>query len=168
MKFKLIGVLAMLAVVAGCSHKPETTGTETGATTSTQSGVTSTSVTPGSQADLAQNVGDRVWFDTDKSDLNQEARQTLDRQAAWLKRYPNVRFLVEGHCDERGTREYNMALGARRAAAVRSYLIALGIDAGRLQTVSYGAERPAVLGTGPEVWQQNRRAVSTVQGGPAS
>ena len=100
-----------------------------------------------------------MWFDTDKSDLNQEARQTLDRQAAWLKRYPNVRFLVEGHCDERGTREYNMALGARRAAAVRSYLIALGIDAGRLQTVSYGAERPAVLGTGPEVWQQNRRAV---------
>jgi peptidoglycan-associated lipoprotein len=113
---------------------------------------------------LVQNVGDRVFFDLNKSDLSAEARQTLDRQAAWLKRYPSVRVTVEGHADERGTREYNMALGARRANAARAYLVALGVGGDRIQTVSYGAERPAVLGTGEAVWAQNRRAVTVVAG----
>ena len=123
---------------------------------------TTSSVIPGSEQDLAQNVGDRVFFELDHSDLSQEARQTLDRQAAWLKRFPSVSVTLEGHCDERGTREYNMALGARRANAARAYLVALGIPTARIQTVSYGAERPAVLGTGESVWSQNRRAVTVV------
>jgi peptidoglycan-associated lipoprotein len=162
MYLRLISALAMVALVAGCSSKSETSGTDT---TGTTAGVTSTSSTvqPGSEADLAQNVGDRVFFELDKSELSQEARQTLDRQAAWLKRFPSVHVGIEGHCDERGTREYNMALGARRANTAKAYLVALGIDSGRLSTVSYGAERPAVLGTGEAVWSQNRRAVTVVQ-----
>ena len=162
MYLRLISALAVVALVAGCSSKSETSGTEAGGATS---GVTSATgaAAPGSEADLAQNVGDRVFFELDKSELSQEARQTLDRQAAWLKRYPTVHLMVEGHCDERGTREYNMALGARRANTARAYLVALGIDSSRLGTVSYGAERPAVLGTGETVWSQNRRAVSVVQ-----
>jgi peptidoglycan-associated lipoprotein len=159
---KLIGVFAALALLAGCSHKPETTGGETGGSTAIESNGGGMA-TPGSEADLQQNVGDRVFFALDKSELSQEARATLNRQAAWLKKYPSVRVTIEGHCDERGTREYNMALGARRANVVRVFLVALGIDGGRLSTVSYGAERPAVLGTGESVWSQNRRAVTVVQ-----
>jgi peptidoglycan-associated lipoprotein len=162
MIYKLLGVFAAVALLAGCSHKSETATTGETATGGIQSGQTG-AAQPGSQADLAQNVGDRVFFDTDHSDLSQEARQTLDRQAAWLKRYPTVHVAIEGHCDERGTREYNMALGARRANSVKAYIVALGIESGRLQTVSYGAERPAVLGTGEAVWAQNRRAVTVVQ-----
>ena len=163
MNLKWIGLFAVLALVAGCSSKSETSGTEQGATTGGSGISSSSTAAPGTEADLAQNVGDRVFFELDKSDLSQEARQTLDRQAAWLKRYGTVHVVIEGHCDERGTREYNMALGARRANTVKSYLAALGIDPGRLGTVSYGAERPAVLGTGESVWSQNRRGVTVVQ-----
>jgi len=145
--------------MAGCASKPQT-GPQTEGPMTTES--TTSSVIPGSEQDLAQNVGDRVFFELDHSDLSQEARQTLDRQAAWLKRFPAVSVTLEGHCDERGTREYNMALGARRANAARAYLVALGIQTARIQTVSYGAERPAVLGTGESVWSQNRRAVTVV------
>jgi len=156
---KLVGVLAMTLLVAGCSSKK---GPETTADTSGMSSESTGAAIPGSEADLQQNVGDRVFFELDHSDLSQEARATLDRQAAWLKKYASVRVTLEGHCDERGTREYNMALGARRANAARAYLVALGIPSGRIQTVSYGAERPAVLGTGETVWSQNRRAVTVV------
>ncbi|HEX4505157.1 MAG TPA: peptidoglycan-associated lipoprotein Pal [Alphaproteobacteria bacterium] len=157
---KIAGALAVTLLVAGCSSKPQTAAqTDTSGIDSSQTGG---SAIPGSEEDLKQNVGDRVFFELDHSDLSQEARQTLDRQAAWLKRYPAVRVTLEGHCDERGTREYNMALGARRANAARSYLVALGIQSVRIQTVSYGAERPAVLGTGEAVWSQNRRAVTVV------
>jgi peptidoglycan-associated lipoprotein len=160
MNMKLASALAVTLLVAGCSSKPQTgPQTDVGTTDSTQMGG---SVIPGSEQDLAQNVGDRVFFELDRSELSQEARQTLDRQAAWLKRFPAVRVTLEGHCDERGTREYNMALGARRANAARAYLVALGIQTARIQTVSYGAERPAVLGTGEAVWSQNRRAVTVV------
>jgi peptidoglycan-associated lipoprotein len=167
MPIKIVGVFAAALLLSAC-HKPETGPQTDGAM---NGGVESGSVgsaTPGSEQDLAQNVGDRVFFELNKSDLSQEARQTLDRQAAWLKRYPGVRVTIEGHADERGTREYNMALGARRANATRAYLVALGIGGDRLQTVSYGAERPAVLGTGESVWAQNRRAVTVVSGGPTS
>jgi peptidoglycan-associated lipoprotein len=160
---KVIAVFAAAALLAGC-HKSETTtaGSETeGANGGISSGQLG-QATPGSEQDLQQNVGDRVFFALDKSDLDGEARQTLGRQAAWLKRYPSVRVTIEGHCDERGTREYNMALGARRANAARAYLVALGIDGSRMQTVSYGAERPAELGTGEAVWSKNRRAVTVV------
>lgn len=162
--FKLIAVFAAAALLAGC-HKSETTGgseTDSGAGAGGISSGTLGQATPGSEADLQQNVGDRIFFALDRTDLTPEARQTLDRQAAWLKKYPSVNVTIEGHCDERGTREYNMALGARRANAARSYLVALGISSGRIQTVSYGAERPAVLGTGESVWSQNRRAVTVV------
>jgi peptidoglycan-associated lipoprotein len=160
MNMKIAGALAVTLLVAGCSSKPQTTGAQTDTGMSTTQG--DIGAAPGSEQDLAQNVGDRVFFELDHSDLSQEARQTLDRQAAWLKRYPAVRVTLEGHCDERGTREYNMALGARRANAARAYLVALGIQTARIQTVSYGAERPAVLGTGESVWSQNRRAVTVV------
>lgn len=117
---------------------------------------------PGSQQDLAINIGDRVFFGYDRYDLTPDARRALELQAEWLKRYPNVTVTVEGHCDERGTREYNLALGERRASAVRSYLVALGIEPHRVQTISYGKERPAVVGSGAESWAQNRRGVTVV------
>ncbi len=121
------------------------------------------SVVPGSQEDLATNVGDRVFFAYDSHDLAPEARDTLNRQVEWLNRYPNLHITIEGHADERGTREYNIALGDRRAAAVKNYLVSMGIPASRLDTISYGKERPAVVGSDAASWAQNRRAVTTVQ-----
>ena len=107
-------------------------------------------------------VGDRVFFDFDRSDLKSDAQDTLQKLAAWMTTYPNVTISLEGHCDERGTRDYNLALGERRATAARDYLIALGVNAGRLTTISYGKERPAVLGSNEEAWAQNRRDVFVV------
>ncbi len=161
MNMKIVGALAVTLAIAGCSSKSQT-GAQTDGMSSTDGSSTSSSIIPGSEQDLAQNVGDRVFFELNNSELSQEARQTLDRQAAWLKKYSSITVTLEGHCDERGTREYNMALGARRANSARAYLVALGIPAARIQTVSYGAERPAVLGTGETVWSQNRRAVTVV------
>ncbi|HZS84721.1 MAG TPA: peptidoglycan-associated lipoprotein Pal [Stellaceae bacterium] len=117
---------------------------------------------PGTQADLKQNVGDRVFFDTDQSTINAEGRKTLQRQAEWLKRYRNLTVTIEGHCDERGTREYNLALGERRAEAAKQLLVAFGVDPGRITTTSYGKERPAVVGSNEAAWAQNRRAVTVV------
>ncbi|MBX2834830.1 MAG: peptidoglycan-associated lipoprotein Pal [Micavibrio sp.] len=117
---------------------------------------------PGTQADLVVNVGDRVFFGYDSYDISSEARSTLDRQANWLKQYSNVSITLEGHADERGTREYNLALGERRANAVRNYLVASGVDASRINVVSYGKERPAVPGANDTAWAQNRRGVSVV------
>lgn len=118
---------------------------------------------PGSQQDLAQTAGDRVFFDTDKSDPKPEGRLTIQRQAEWLKRFPNVLVSIEGHADERGTREYNLALGERRAESVKNQLTALGISANRVSTISYGKERPAVVGSVEASWAQNRRAVTVVE-----
>jgi len=117
---------------------------------------------PGTQEDMVVNVGDRVFFNFDQSNLTQEARATLDRQASWLRKYPSVAVTIEGHCDERGTREYNLALGERRAMAVKNYLVATGVSEDRLTTVSYGKERPAVLGSNEAAWAQNRRSVTIV------
>jgi peptidoglycan-associated lipoprotein len=117
---------------------------------------------PGTQEDLAVSVGDRVFFDYDSVVLNAEATRVLDGQAAWLQQYPDVVITIEGHADERGTREYNLALGDRRANAVRNYLMALGIDQERILTISYGEERPADPGHHDTAWAQNRRAVTTV------
>ncbi len=119
-------------------------------------------VVPGSQQDLVVNVGDRVFFALDQADLTSEARSTLDRQAAWLKQYTNVSITIEGHADERGTREYNLALGERRANSVKSYLMSQGVDGSRIQTISYGKERPAVTESNPSGWAQNRRGVTVV------
>ena len=117
---------------------------------------------PGSQQDLAATAGDRVFFAFDRADITPEAQQILQRQADWLRRYPNVTVTIEGHSDERGTREYNLALGERRAQAVKNVLVALGIPASRISTISYGKERPAVVGFDEESYAQNRRAVTMV------
>jgi peptidoglycan-associated lipoprotein len=117
---------------------------------------------PGSQQDFVVNVGDRVFFETDSSDLTIQARGTLDRQAQWLSRYNRYAFTVEGHADERGTREYNFALGARRAETVRSYLASRGIEPSRMRTISYGKERPVAVCDDISCWSQNRRAVTVL------
>jgi peptidoglycan-associated lipoprotein len=117
---------------------------------------------PGSQQDFVVNVGDRVFFETDSSDLTPQSRQTLDKQAQWLNNYAQYTFTVEGHADERGTREYNIALGARRAQTVRDYLISRGIAANRMHTISYGKERPVALCDDISCWSQNRRAVTVL------
>lgn len=119
-------------------------------------------VTPGTQQDLVVNVGDRVFFGYDQSDISAEGKATLDRQATWLKQYPNVSVTIEGHADERGTREYNLALGERRANSTKSYLLSQGVAASRIQTISYGKERPAVTDASPSGWAQNRRTVTVV------
>ncbi|HKJ74926.1 MAG TPA: peptidoglycan-associated lipoprotein Pal [Alphaproteobacteria bacterium] len=117
---------------------------------------------PGSTQDFKVSAGNTVYFGFDKYDLTGDAQATLRRQAQWLKTYGNVTVTVEGHCDERGTREYNLALGERRANAVKNYLVALGVSASRIQTISYGKERPAVLGSNEAAWAKNRRAVTVI------
>jgi peptidoglycan-associated lipoprotein len=160
MNLRPLSLIAGLLLLAACSQTPATNGAANGngaGNTTTQS-----SIVPGSKEDFTQNVGDRVFFDTDKSSIKAEGQQTLQRQAEWLKRYPNVTITVEGHCDDRGTREYNLALGDRRAHAVQRALVALGVQANRVKTISYGKERPAVLGDNEASWAQNRRGVTVI------
>ena len=118
---------------------------------------------PGSQQEFIVTVGDRVFFETDSSSLTSEAMATLDKQAAWLNQYPNYRILIEGHADERGTREYNIALGARRGSVVVNYLVSRGVNAQRITTQSFGKERPVAICNDISCWSQNRRAVTVVQ-----
>ncbi len=117
---------------------------------------------PGSQQDFVVNVGDRVFFDSDSTELTMQSRATLDKQAQWLTTYNRYAFTVEGHADERGTREYNIALGARRAQAVRDYLASHGIEPSRMRTISYGKERPVAVCDDISCWSQNRRAVTVI------
>ena len=117
---------------------------------------------PGSQQDFVVNVGDRVFFETDSTELTPQARTTLDKQAQWLNNYGQYAFTVEGHADERGTREYNIALGARRAQTVREYLISRGVSGQRMRTISYGKERPVALCNDISCWSQNRRSVTVL------
>ncbi len=154
MKFKALPALAALALLAACESAPQTSGAETGAGAGPR---------PGSQEDLAANAGDRVFFDFDKSLIRADGRATLDRQAPWFAKNPEVRATIEGHTDERGTREYNLALGQRRANAARDYLVARGVSSARLSTISYGKDRPIALGSNEEAWAQNRTAITTVQ-----
>ena len=173
MRLKFLTVALAAVLLAACGSDPErgaaTTGSGTAATTgttgTTQPTVSSQSVagpSAGSQEDLLVNVGDRVFFGYDRSDLSPQAQQTIETLAAWLTQYPQVTISVEGHADERGTRDYNLALGERRASSVRDYLVALGTDPNRLTTISYGKERPAVLGSNEDAWAQNRRGVFVV------
>ena len=122
---------------------------------------------PGTQQDFTVNVGDRIFFDTDSSVVRADAQQILARQAQWLNQYPSYAITIEGHADERGTREYNLALGARRAAAARDYLMSRGVAGNRLRTISYGKERPVAVCDDISCWSQNRRAV-TLLGGAGS
>ena len=158
---KLMCLMAALVLVSACDTTGSNDG-DGGANGSGGRGGKAGAAREGTQEDLVVNVGDRVFFNLDKSDLSSEAQATLDRQATWLKKYPNTKVTIEGHCDERGTREYNVALGERRATAAKNYLVAAGIAAARISTVSYGKERPAVVGSNDSAWAQNRRAVTVV------
>ncbi len=120
---------------------------------------------PGSEQDFATNVGDRIYFVVDQADLTPEAEEVLSKQAGWLRQYPGVTIQMEGHSDERGTREYNIALSARRATAAREFLIANGVEASRISSIAYGKERPAALCDQEQCWSQNRRAVTVITGG---
>ncbi len=142
-------VMAALAI-AGCAKNADQAAGMAGA------------ATPGSQQDFVVNVGDRVFFETDSSELTDQARATLDKQAQWLNNYNRYAFTVEGHADERGTREYNIALGARRAETVRQYMVSRGISAQRMRTISYGKERPVAICNDISCWSQNRRAVTVL------
>ncbi len=156
---RLTGVVGALLLLAACSSsQPENAG---GPASMGAMGP-GAGYAPGSQQDLAATAGDRVFFMFDRSDISPEGQQILQRQADWLRRYPNVGVTIEGHCDERGTREYNLALGERRAAAAKKYLVSMGVKAGRISTISYGKERPAVIGSNEAAWAQNRRAVTVV------
>ena len=170
-KGRILAAVAVSALlVAGCSKKddvstlpPAAEGTDYGNTPDPNAGAGQ--IIPGSQEDFLQNVGmggDRVFFDTDRYNIDAQDQVTLQTQARWLAQYPNARATVEGHSDERGTREYNLALGERRANAAKNYLISLGVSAGRIQTVSYGKERPHALGSDESAWAQNRRAVTVI------
>ncbi|PLW75216.1 peptidoglycan-associated lipoprotein Pal [Cohaesibacter celericrescens] len=143
--------VALLTALAACSSTPDKL---------TNSSLSSAA--PGSAQDFVVNVGDRVFFDTDSSDVNVTSQATLDKQAVWLQQYANYRVAIEGHADERGTREYNIALGARRANAVRNYLVSKGISANRMSTRSFGKERPVAVCNDISCWSQNRRAVTAL------
>jgi peptidoglycan-associated lipoprotein len=150
---RLVAVLAAALAISACASKP---GDDAQANAAGQA-------TPGSQQDFVVNVGDRVFFETDSSELTPQSRATLDKQSQWLNTYSQYgQFTVEGHADERGTREYNIALGARRAQTVRDYLIAHGVAANRMRTISYGKERPVALCDDISCWSQNRRAVTVL------
>ena len=152
--FKLAVVLCAGLAAAACAKNPEELG-----------GAGSGVATPGSAQDFIVNIGDRVFFETDSTELTSTAQATLEKQARWLTQYGRYSFTVEGHADERGTREYNFALGARRAEATREYLAAKGIAGGRMKTISYGKERPVAVCNDISCWSQNRRAVTVLSGG---
>ena len=176
MVIKLFTSALLVFFLAACSTTPKDTADSSGSGSSssssdvssseegtiTETSPESSSITPGSQEDLIVNVGDRVFFNYDSSDLDSDAQELLQDQVAWLKQYSDVSVIVEGHCDERGTREYNLALGEKRAQSVKNYLISLGISSDRISTISYGKERPAVVGSNDGAWAQNRRSVTVV------
>jgi peptidoglycan-associated lipoprotein len=148
----LTAALALALAAAGCAN--------TAATTAAIG-----SAPPGSQQDFVVNVGDRVFFESDSSELTAQSVATLEKQAQWLASYGQYAFTIEGHADERGTREYNIALGARRAQSVRTYLASRGIDPNRMRTISYGKERPVAVCNDISCWSQNRRAVTVLNAG---
>ncbi len=173
MFYKFFISVILVFFVAACATKPKDSAdsSSTGANNSDSSvssedgTITETAgsgVVAGSQEDLIVNVGDRVFFGYDSSDLDSDALELLQDQVAWLKQNSNVSVTIEGHCDERGTREYNLALGEKRAQSVKNYLIGLGINPDRVSTISYGKERPAVVGSNDGAWAQNRRSVTIV------
>ena len=147
---KLAAVLAVALSMGACANK--NVGTDAMAS----------AAVPGSQQDFVVNVGDRVFFESDQTDLTPQAIATLEKQVQWLQTYPRYTFTIEGHADERGTREYNIALGARRAQSVRTFMASKGIDAGRMRTISYGKERPVAVCNDISCWSQNRRAVTVL------
>jgi peptidoglycan-associated lipoprotein len=157
MNIKILGAVAAVALLAACSSQQAATTTGSGAQAAVSGPV------PGSEEDLVRNVGDRVFFDTALSNLKQDARDTLDKQAMWLSKYPQNNIQVAGNCDERGTEEYNLALGQRRANAAAGYLEAKGVARSRVATISYGKDRPTATGSDEQAWAQNRNAITSVR-----
>jgi peptidoglycan-associated lipoprotein len=152
----ILAMVSAVALLAACETAPNKDGNANGA-----GGANGMSGALGTGAgELAHGVPDRIFFDLDSSVVNSDGQATLKTQADWLKKNSSVNVTVEGHCDERGTREYNLALGERRASAAKNYLVSLGVSASHIQTVSYGKERPAVVGSDESAWSQNRRAVT--------
>ena len=172
MFYKFFISIFMVLFVAACATTPKDSAdssgsgsSSSGSDVSSEGNITETTgsgIVSGSQEDLIVNVGDRVFFGYDSSDLDSDALELLQDQVAWLKQNSDVTVTIEGHCDERGTREYNLALGEKRAQAVKNYLIGLGINPDRVSTISYGKERPAVVGSNDGAWAQNRRSVTLV------
>ena len=172
MFYKFLISTFLILFVAACATKPKDSAdssgsgsSSSGSDVSSEGTITETvgsGIVSGSQEDLIVNVGDRVFFGYDSSDLDSDALELLQDQVAWLKENSDVTVTIEGHCDERGTREYNLALGEKRAQAVKNYLIGLGINPDRVSTISYGKERPAVVGSNDGAWAQNRRSVTLV------
>ena len=172
MFYKFFISIFMVLFVAACATTPKDSAdssgsgsSSSGSDVSSEGTITETvgsGIVSGSQEDLIVNVGDRVFFGYDSSDLDSDALELLQDQVAWLKQNSDVSVSIEGHCDERGTREYNLALGEKRAQAVKNYLIGLGINPDRVSTISYGKERPAVVGSNDGAWAQNRRSVTLV------
>ena len=153
----MIALIAMLAITGCASKKTPNNAADLGLNGAG-------AATPGSAQDFTVNIGDRIFFDTDSTSIRADAQQTLSRQAQWLNQYKQYAIVVEGHADERGTREYNLALGARRAAAAREFLVSKGVASSRLKTISYGKERPVAVCDDISCWSQNRRAVTTLSG----
>jgi peptidoglycan-associated lipoprotein len=153
--FKLAAAACCFLALAACSKK-NTPNLESGA---------GGAYPPGSEGEFTTVVGDRVFFSEDQSTLSSEAQETLRRQAEWLNKYKSVTVQVEGHADERGTREYNISLSARRATAAREFLIAQGVTGSRISSIAYGKERPVALCDAEQCWSQNRRAVTVITGG---
>ncbi|MBI1236990.1 MAG: peptidoglycan-associated lipoprotein Pal [Alphaproteobacteria bacterium] len=170
MKFKLLIIAGMSAVLAACASTPPATteapDSEPPQTTRTETpGTVDQGPVPGTEAHFVATAGDRVFYDLDRSTLTAAGRETLRRQADWLNAYPGTDILIAGNCDERGTREYNLALGARRANAARDYLVSLGVSPSRIQTVSYGKERPTCRESSERCWALNRNATTMISGG---
>jgi len=160
MNIKTLGALAALALLTACSDdKPQTTGGAGGGGTTAAAPAS----IAGTEEDLKNNVGDRVFYAFNESSLSGDSKSTLDRQAAWLGKYAQVNVQIAGNCDERGTEEYNIALGQRRANAARDYLVAKGTAAARITTISYGKDRPVALGSNEDAWKQNRNAITEVK-----
>ncbi|MBL8709133.1 MAG: peptidoglycan-associated lipoprotein Pal [Rhodospirillaceae bacterium] len=166
MRLSILSALAAAALLAACSSDVPVNDAGGAGSGSSQTATTDTGMSgmpmPGSAEDFVQNVGNTVYFDLDSYSLSSEAQSQLQRQAAWLQQYPATTLTVEGHCDERGTREYNLALGERRANSVANYLVALGVNSGRLSVISYGKERPLCVQSDESCWSQNRRGVSSI------
>ena len=178
MFYKILLSIFLAAFISACSTTPKDTAGTSGSGSSSASSDPSSgdadiladlentelggpNVEPGSQEDLVVNVGDRVFFGYDSSELDSDAKELLQDQVAWIKQH-NASITIEGHCDERGTREYNLALGEKRAQAVKNYMTSLGISSSQISTISFGKERPAVVGSNDGAWSQNRRSVTTV------
>ncbi len=159
---KIVTALTAALAISACAKNA---ADEAGGADRLGAGYRAGAAAPGSPQDFVVNVGDRVFFETDSTDLTATAQSTLDKQAEWLNRYPRYHFTVEGHADERGTREYNFALGARRAEATKNYLASHGVSASRIHTTSYGKERPVAVCDDISCWSQNRRAVTVLNGG---